>query len=87
MEEKHFRYVKILSTFSQVDIAMIKSLLEGNVDYYFKDENFLSVRPLLEPAVLMVREDYKEEVSKLLSDFELNYLGLSIKDDKDLDED
>ena len=87
MYENHFRYVKILSTFSQVDIAMIKSLLEGNVDYYFKDENFLSVRPLLEPAVLMVREDYKEEVNQLLSDFELNYLGLSLKDDKDIEED
>lgn len=77
----HLKFVNILSTFSQVDIAMIKSLLEGNVEYYFKDENFMNVRPLLEPSVLMVREDYAEEVKELLSDFELNYLGLSVKDD------
>jgi len=84
----NFKFSPILSTFSQVDVAMIKSLLEGNVDYYFKDENFMSVRPLLEPAILMVREDYVDEVKELLSDFELNYLGLSVKDDlKDNEDD
>lgn len=75
----NLKYVLVLRTFSQVDIAMIKSLLEGNVEYYFKDENFMSIRPLLEPAILMVREDYVEEVRELLSDFELNYLGVSVK--------
>lgn len=75
----NYKYISLLRTFSQVDVAMIKSLLEGNVDYYFKDENFMSIRPLLEPAILMVREDYVDEVRELLSDFELNYLGVSIK--------
>jgi len=72
-------FMPILRTFSQVDVAMIKSLLEGNVDYYFKDENFMSVRPLLEPSVLMVSEDYVDGVRELLKDFELNYLGISLK--------
>lgn len=86
-KENTLKYVSILKTFSQVDVAMIKSLLEGNVDYYFKDENFMSIRPLLEPTILMVREDQVEEVKELLNDFELNYLGLSVKDDlKDEDE-
>ena len=76
---KNLKYISLLKTFSQVDVAMIKSLLDGNVDYYFKDENFMSIRPLLEPAILMVREDYVDEVRELLSDFELNYLGVSIK--------
>jgi len=76
-----FKYVPILKTFSQVDVAMIKSLLEGSVDYYFKDENFMSVRPLLEPTILMVREESVDEVRELLQDFELNYLGVSIKND------
>ena len=58
---------------------MLKSLLEGNVEYYFKDENFMSVRPLLEPSILMVREDFVEEVRELLKDFELNYLSVSVK--------
>ena len=86
LEGNNSVFVPLLKTFSQVDIAMIKSMLEGNVDYYFKDENFMSVRPLLEPAVLMVREDYAEEVKELLSDFELNYMGISVKDDLEDDE-
>lgn len=86
-ENDNYKFISILSTFSQVDVAMIKSLLDGNVEYYFKDELFMSVRPLLEPSVLMVREDYVEEVRELLKDFELNYMGLSLKDDlKDDDE-
>ena len=79
--EDELKFVKILSTFSQVDVAMIKSLLEGNVEYYFHGENFMNVRPLLEPSILMVREDYADEVKELLSDFELNYMGVSVKDD------
>ena len=56
-KNNNYKFITILRTFNQVDVAMIKSFLEGNVDYYFKDENFMSVRPLLEPSVLMVRED------------------------------
>ena len=73
------KYLPFLKTFSQVDIAMIKSLLDGNVDYYFKDENFMSIRPLLEPAILMVRESDFQEVQEILADFELNFLGVSLK--------
>jgi hypothetical protein len=80
-ELKNYKFIQILKTFSQVDIAMIKSLLDGNVDYYFKDETFMSVRPMLEPATLMVREDYVDEVKELLSDFELNYMAVSLKND------
>ena len=85
-DEGNYKFTSILKTFSQVDVAMIKSLLEGNVDYYFKDENFSSIRPLLEPSVLMVREDYVEEVQELLKDYELNYLGVSVKNDLEDDE-
>ncbi|MFZ1289232.1 MAG: DUF2007 domain-containing protein [Melioribacteraceae bacterium] len=79
-DNKEFNYVKILKTFSQVDIAMIKSLLDGNIDYYFQGENFLSLRPLLEPAILMVNENDAEEAKEVLKDFELNYLGVSLKE-------
>jgi hypothetical protein len=74
-------YLPLLHTYSQVDVAMIKSLLEGNVDFYFKDENFMTVRPLLEPSVLMVNEKDYDEVKELLSDFDLNYMAISLKDD------
>ena len=86
-ENNNYRFLEILRTFSQVDIAMLKSLLDGNVEYYFKDENFNSIRPLLEPAILMVREDYVDEVKELLKDFDLNYMGVSLKDDLEDDDD
>lgn len=83
----NFKFIPILKTYSQVDMAMIKSLLDGNVEYYFKDENFMSIRPMLEPAELMVRENYVAEVKELLNDFELNYMAVSLKDDDDFDDD
>ena len=85
-ENNNYRFLEILRTFSQVDIAMLKSLLDGNVEYYFKDENFNSIWPLLEPAILMVREDYVDEVKELLKDFDLNYMGVSLKDDLEDDD-
>ena len=49
IKDNNYKFYPILKTFSQVDIAMIKSIFEGNVEYYFKDENFISIHPLLEP--------------------------------------
>ena len=83
--DQNYKFFPILKTFSQVDIAMIKSLLDGNVEYFFKDEHFMSIRPMLEPTELMVREDYVDEVKELLKDFELNYMAVSIKDDEEDD--
>ncbi len=31
----------------------------------------------------MIREDYFDEVKELLSDFELNYMGVSLKGDNE----
>ena len=85
-KNQNYKFYPILKTFSQVDIAMIKSLLDGNVEYYFKDEHFMSIRPMLEPTELMVREDYVDEVKELLADFELNYMAVSMKDDEEEDD-
>lgn len=85
MNENNYKYIEVLRTFSQVDLAMIKSLLDDNVDYYFHGENFMSVRPLLEPAILMVSENDLADVKELLKDYELNYLGISLKTDKEKD--
>ena len=86
-ENNNYKFIPVLKTYSQVDMAMIKSLLEGNVEFYFKDENFMSVRPMLEPTELMVREDYVDEVKELLYDYELNYMAVSLKDDMEDDDD
>ena len=73
-------YVEFLSSLNQGDIAMIKSLLDnGGIDYYIFGENFLSVRPLLEPARLFVNENQIKEVKEILKDFDLNIWGFSCK--------
>ncbi len=73
------RYVDILSTYNQGDIAIIKSILgEEDIDYYFKGENFALIDPLIQPAVLTVREDQAETVKELLKDLKLTYNGVSL---------
>ncbi len=73
-------YIEVLRTFSQIDIAMLKSHLDGNVEYYFKGENFNLVRPMLEPAILMVREDFVEEVKELIKNFDIKFMSVSLNE-------
>ena len=75
---KKENYVELLSSLNQGDVSIIKSLLDdGGIDYYIFGENFLSVRPLLEPARLFVNETQIEEVKEILKDFDLHIWGLS----------
>jgi len=67
-------FVELLSTFNLADIAIIKSILENEgIEYYFKGENFISIRPMIDPARLMVRADQIELVKELIKNLELNY--------------
>ncbi len=76
-------YTEILSTLNQGDIALIKSILDdGNIDYFILGENFLGVRPLLEPARILVNDTQIEEVKELLKNIELNILGVSTRHDE-----
>ena len=75
-------YIEILSSLNQGDIALIKSILEdGKIDYYTFGENFLSVRPILEPVKIFVNLNQFDEVQELLKDFELKIFGLSNRQD------
>lgn len=76
-------FTEILSTLNQGDIALIKSILDdGNIDYFIFGENFLGVRPLLEPARILVNDTQIDEVKELLKNIELNILGVSTRNDK-----
>ncbi|MDD3050380.1 MAG: hypothetical protein PHR06_04475 [Candidatus Cloacimonetes bacterium] len=80
-------FAEILRTYNQGDIALLKSLLDNNeIVYFFKGENFISLRPLVEPAVLMAKNDQIQETVELLKDFELSFLGLSIENTNDIKE-
>lgn len=71
-------YVELLYSLNQGDIALIQSMLDdGKIDYYIAGGNFLSVRPLLEPARFFVNESQLEEAKELLKDFKLNIWGAS----------
>jgi uncharacterized protein YbaR (Trm112 family) len=76
LEKKN--YVELVSSLNQGDISLIKSILEdGEIDYYIFGENFLSVRPLVQPAKFFVNVKQLEEAKELLKDYDFNIWGYS----------
>ena len=67
-------YAEVLITFNPGDIAVIKSLLDSEgITYYFHGEFFNYVRPLADPARLMVRKDQVYEAKEILKDLKITY--------------
>lgn len=72
-------YEELLSTYNQGDIAIIKSVLDSeNIIYFIKGENFNLVRPLVQPAILMVSKDQVARAKSLLKNYKLEYRGIII---------
>jgi hypothetical protein len=79
---EYVEYGEVLSTFNIGDIAIIKSILDKEeLTYYFKGDQLHAVRPMVEPARLIVRKDQVQKAIELLKDLDLNYLTFSV--DKD----
>ena len=71
-------YIEILSSLNQPDIAVLHSVLDdAGLDYYITGQNFLSIRPLLEPARVFVASDQVDQARELLKDFEIHLFGFS----------
>lgn len=67
------KFVEVLRTSDISDIAIIKSILDGQGFHYFiNGDLMLNIRPL-DDARLMVAEDEAESVYELLKDVKLNY--------------
>ena len=65
------------------DVALIKSILEDSgIEYYAYGENFLAVRPLLEPVKFFVNENQLEDAKEQLKDFDLHIWGFSTNKDE-----
>ncbi|MCK5328648.1 MAG: DUF2007 domain-containing protein [Candidatus Latescibacteria bacterium] len=77
-EPEYVDFEQVLCTFNPADIAIIRSLLDGEgVDYFFHGEHFSRIRPLVEPARLMVAKDQVQKAKEILKDLELTYMGIS----------
>ena len=75
---EYFKFERVLSTYNPADVAIIRSILDGEgIAYYFHGENFMNMRPLVEPARLMVDHEQAEEVKELLKDLDLSITGLN----------
>jgi hypothetical protein len=82
-EPEFFDFKEVLATYNPADVAFLKSLLESEgIQYFFKGENFMYVRPLADPVRLMVRTDQADEAIELLKNVELSITGINIDNDK-----
>lgn len=75
-KKEPIEYEELLSTYNQGDIAIIKSVLNSeNIIYFIKGEYFNLVRPLVQPAILMVSKDQAARAKDLLKNYKLQYRG------------
>jgi hypothetical protein len=82
-EPEFIDYEEILSTYNPADIAIIKSLLDGEqVAYFFRGEH-LTLRPMGDAATLMVQKDEAENVRQLLADLNLSYMEASLDEEEE----
>ena len=78
---EYVKYKELFYTFNPADIAFIKSLFESHdIIYYIQGENFLQLRPLAQPAGIMVDEEQFEEAKELLREFKERFTGLSSRE-------
>ncbi len=76
-EQIPIEWVEVLATYNPGDIAVLKSLLDGeNITYYFKGEYFSSLAPLSQPARLIVDQQEVEIVKTLIKDLDLDFDGV-----------
>lgn len=80
---EYVEFEEVYSTFNPADIAFLKSYLDSElIEYFFKGEHFTYVRPLVEPARLMVRKDQANEAKELLKDVNLSFMAINIEEEK-----
>ena len=86
-EPEYIEYEKVLSTFNPADVALIKSILDGEeITYFFHGENFMHIMPLIEPARLMVDKEQVERARALLQDLNLSSLAINMSDEEQSNE-
>jgi hypothetical protein len=73
-------FIPLLSTYNLGDIAMLRSILDGQgIEFYLQGENASYIRGYMDPTILMVREDQVQTVKELLGKFDLQFTMFSTK--------
>ena len=68
-------FEELLQTYNPVDVALIRSMLDGSgIDYYFNGEFFNNFEQMVLPARLCVRKDQAADARELLKDFEVRFM-------------
>ncbi len=71
---KDLDFVSVVRTFNPQDIAIIRSILDDSgIEYYIQGENGISVRPLVDPANVLVVKEQAEDAIALLKDLDLSF--------------
>ena len=69
---EYVEYAHLLSTYNLSDIALIKSVFDGeDIIYYFQGESFTYL--MVQPTKLMVSKDDIERAKELIMDLDLHY--------------
>ncbi len=86
-EPEFVNFNEILATYNPADVVFLKSLLESEgIQYFFKGEHFMYMRPLADPVRLMVRQDQVDEALELVKDVKLSVTGISMGERSDDEE-
>jgi len=65
-------YKRVYSTFRQVDLGFIKSILEGNsIKFYVANENIAGIYPMGFPMDVMVIDEQAEEAEKIIKAYKV----------------
>jgi hypothetical protein len=80
-------YECVLSTFNPGDVALIKSIMDSEkLTYFFHGEHFHQVRPLIEPAKLMVRKNQVQRARDILKHLEPSFMPFPTRRESEEDE-
>ena len=82
--QKDIAFVSIVRTFNPQDVAIIKSILEDSgIEYYIQGEETIHIRPLVDPANVLVIKEQAAEATELLKDLDLSFYVTPVHDHKE----
>ncbi len=71
---KEIAFVSVVRTFNPQDVAIIRSILDDSgIEYYIQGEETIHIRPLVDPANVLVVKERAEDAVALLKDLDLSF--------------